>query len=76
MTYDRLKIDDEPLLDILLAARDGGAMLCAHARTTDYFLDGKTAARARLYASEISRHQPRPGFGSGGFHPVDRHGRR
>ena len=31
MTYDRLKIDDEPLLDILLAARDGGAMLCAHA---------------------------------------------
>jgi dihydropyrimidinase len=31
MTYDRLKIDDEPLLDILAAARDGGAMLCAHA---------------------------------------------
>ena len=31
MTYDRLKIDDEPLLDILLAAREGGAMLCAHA---------------------------------------------
>ena len=31
MTYDRLKIDDEPLLDILLAARDGGAMVCAHA---------------------------------------------
>ena len=31
MTYDRLKIDDEPLLDILLAARESGAMLCAHA---------------------------------------------
>ncbi len=31
MTYDRLKIEDEPLLDILLAARDGGALLCAHA---------------------------------------------
>jgi dihydropyrimidinase len=31
MTYDRLKIDDEPLLDILLAARQSGAMLCAHA---------------------------------------------
>ena len=31
MTYDRLKIDDEPLLDILMAAREGGAMLCAHA---------------------------------------------
>ena len=31
MTYDRLKIDDEPLLDILVAARRSGAMLCAHA---------------------------------------------
>ncbi len=31
MTYDRLKIEDEPLLDILLAAREGGALLCAHA---------------------------------------------
>ena len=31
MTYDRLKIDDEPLLDILVAAREAGAMLCAHA---------------------------------------------
>jgi dihydropyrimidinase len=26
MTYDRLKIDDEQLLDILMAAREGGAM--------------------------------------------------
>src|ERR1700727_1622726 len=31
MTYDRLKIDAEPLLDILVAARESGAMLCAHA---------------------------------------------
>src|SRR5438477_11139066 len=31
MTYDRLKIDDGPLLDILVAARESGAMLCAHA---------------------------------------------
>src|SRR3979490_2888969 len=31
MTYDLLKIADEPLLDILRAAREGGAMLCAHA---------------------------------------------
>ena len=31
MTYDRLKVDDEPLLDILVAAREAGAMLCAHA---------------------------------------------
>src|ERR1700756_5358860 len=31
MTYDLLKIDDEPLLDIMVAAREGGAMLCVHA---------------------------------------------
>src|SRR5262245_35106275 len=31
MTYDLLKIDDEPLLDSLVTAREGGAMLCAHA---------------------------------------------
>jgi dihydropyrimidinase len=31
MTYDRLKVDDESLLDILLAARQSGALLCAHA---------------------------------------------
>jgi dihydropyrimidinase len=31
MTYDRLKVDDESLLDILVAVRESGALLCAHA---------------------------------------------
>lgn len=31
MTYDLLKIDDEPLLDVLLAARKSGALVCVHA---------------------------------------------
>jgi dihydropyrimidinase len=31
MTYDRLKVDDERLLDVLAAARAGGAMVCVHA---------------------------------------------
>ena len=31
MTYDLIKIDDEPLLDILLAARKSGALVCVHA---------------------------------------------
>jgi dihydropyrimidinase len=31
MTYDRLKVDDEPFLDVLLAARKSGAMVCVHA---------------------------------------------
>ncbi|MGM4887334.1 dihydropyrimidinase [Tardiphaga sp. 20_F10_N6_6] len=31
MTYDRLKVDDEKLLDILAAAREAKALVCVHA---------------------------------------------
>ena len=31
MTYDLLKVDDAPLLDVLLAARKAGALVCVHA---------------------------------------------
>ncbi|MBN8939460.1 MAG: dihydropyrimidinase [Rhizobiales bacterium] len=31
MTYDLIKVDDEPLLDVLLAARENRAMVCVHA---------------------------------------------
>lgn len=31
MTYDLIKVDDEPLLDVLMAARNHGAMICVHA---------------------------------------------
>jgi dihydropyrimidinase len=31
MTYDLLKVDDEHLLDVLLAAREAGAFVCVHA---------------------------------------------
>lgn len=31
MTYDLIKVDDEPLLDLLLTARAGGALVCVHA---------------------------------------------
>ncbi|UOM34502.1 dihydropyrimidinase [Acuticoccus sp. I52.16.1] len=31
MTYDAMKVDDEQVLDILLVARQLGAMVCAHA---------------------------------------------
>lgn len=31
MTYDRLKLDDEQMLDVLSAARDNGAFVCVHA---------------------------------------------
>jgi len=31
MTYDLIKVDDEPLLDLLLTARSNGALVCVHA---------------------------------------------
>jgi dihydropyrimidinase len=31
MTYDRIKLDDEQVLDVLQAARDNGAFVCVHA---------------------------------------------
>jgi dihydropyrimidinase len=31
MTYDRIKLDDEQMLDVLAAARDNGALVCVHA---------------------------------------------
>jgi dihydropyrimidinase len=31
MTYDKLKVDDEKLLDVLLAARENTALVCVHA---------------------------------------------
>src|SRR5580704_8648874 len=31
MTYDRIKLDDEQMLDVLSAARDNGAFVCVHA---------------------------------------------
>ena len=50
MTYDLLKIDDEPLLDILLAARDiRRAALRPCREPRHHLLDGETAAGARLH---------------------------
>lgn len=31
MTYDRLRVQDESVLDILMTARENGALVCAHA---------------------------------------------
>ena len=65
MTYDRLKIDDEPLLDILLAAREGGAMLCAHAENHGIISWMVKRLLARGYTSRnimpsVTRAFPRP----------------
>jgi dihydropyrimidinase len=31
MTYDRIRVDDEQLLDVLAAAKENGALVCVHA---------------------------------------------
>lgn len=52
-TYDRLKVDDEGLLDIFLAARSGGALVTVHAenhgmikwRTRQLIAEGREAPK-------------------------------
>src|SRR4029453_8775875 len=48
--------------------------LCACREPRHHLLDGEAAARARLYRSKISRHQPCPRLGSRGLQPADRQG--
>ena len=76
MTYDLLKIDDEPLLDILLAARDGGAMLCAHAENHGIisWMVKRLLARGYTHPKYHAISHARV-LGSGGLQPADRHGR-
>lgn len=46
-TYDRLKLDDEKLLDVMLAARAGGALVSVHAEN-----DGMIRWRTRQLVAE------------------------
>jgi dihydropyrimidinase len=43
MTYEKTKIDDEQLLDVLLAARQHKALVCVHAENNAKCCDGPTA---------------------------------
>ena len=61
MTYDLLKIDDEPLLDILLAARARRRdALRARREPRHHLLDGEAAVGARLHRTEVSRRSAMP----------------
>ena len=77
MTYDRLKVDDEQLLDVLLAARRRrrhGLRPCREPRHD--LLDGEAAARAAaIRGAEVPRHLPSRVSRDRGVHPADRHGR-
>ncbi|HLN10488.1 MAG TPA: dihydropyrimidinase [Xanthobacteraceae bacterium] len=57
MTYDRLKLDDEQLLDVLLAARENGAFVCVHAENHG------------MISWMVKRLLAR-GYGAPKFHPV------
>jgi dihydropyrimidinase len=57
MTYDRLKVDDEQLLDVLMTARENGAFVCVHAENHGMITWMVKRLLARGYAA------PR-------FHPV------
>ena len=55
MTYDRLKVDDEQLLNVLQSARDNRAMVCVHAENHGMISwMGKRLRQARLHGAEVS----------------------
>ena len=57
MTYDRLKVDDEQLLNVLQSARDNRAMVCVHAENHGMISwMGKRLRQARLHGAEIPLH--------------------
>ena len=78
MTYDRLKVDDEPLLDVLLAARDNRRDGLRPRREPRHDLvDGQAAASQHGYTdAEISTPSAiRASREAGGLQPADRAGR-
>ena len=59
MTYDRLQVGDEQLLDVLLAAREQqGAGVRARREPRHDLVDGQAAGREGLHGAEVPHHQP------------------
>ena len=57
MTYDRLRVDDEQLLDVLAAARDNQCVrLRARREPRHDLVDVEAAAQGRLHGAEVPRH--------------------
>jgi len=61
MTYDRVKLDDEQVLDVLQAARDNGAFVCAHAENHGMisFMSKRLLARGMTDTSAFWMSHPR-----------------
>ena len=73
MTYDAVQVDDQALLDVMLAARSrrrAGLRPCRKPRLAE--MDGRAAGQARLYRAEIPRRQPSPRRRGRGLPPADR----
>ncbi len=53
MTYDKVQVNDEQLLDVLMAARRNGALVCVHAENHGLLKwMGRAARGARLYCAQ------------------------
>ena len=73
MTYDRLKVDDEQLLNVLQSARDNRAMVCVHAENHGMISwMGKRLRQARLHGAEIPRDLASARVRAGSVHAADR----
>ena len=61
MTYDRIKLDDEQMLDVLAAARDNGALVCVHAENHGMisFMSKRLLANDRTAPSAFWMSHPR-----------------
>jgi dihydroorotase-like cyclic amidohydrolase len=57
MTYDRLQLGDEALLDVMAAAKEAGALVCVHAemREPHHPLERLALRQARMARGVIFR---------------------
>src|SRR5690242_1340737 len=61
MTYDKIKLDDEQMLDVLAAARDNGAFVCVHAENHGMiaFMSKRLLANGHVAPSAHAMSHPR-----------------
>ena len=73
MTYDRLKVDDEQLLNVLQSARDNRAMVCVHAENHGMISwMGKRLLKHGYTAPKFHAHLASARLRAGGVHAADR----
>src|SRR5262249_23035373 len=66
MTYDKLRVDDEQLLDVLAAAKEHGAFVCGRAETREWIPGRGRRWVARGNTAQKSHAGTHPRGGEGG----------